>query len=138
MAKATMRLGEDFSRMISELGKRTDEIVPKVLEVGGDIVLEKVRDNLTGVLSRESSGELLRSLGKSPARVNRDGNTDIKIGFAENRTDGKSNALLANVLEYGKAGQPPKPFLKPAKKQTQTAAEAAMKSKLEEEIRAIQ
>jgi HK97 gp10 family phage protein len=133
-----MKLGEDFSRMVSELGKRTDEIVPKVLEVGGDIVLEKVRDNLTGVLSGESSGELLRSLGKSPARVNRDGNTDIKIGFAENRTDGKSNALLANVLEYGKAGQPPKPFFKPAKKQTQTTVEAAMKSKLEEEIRAIQ
>jgi HK97 gp10 family phage protein len=133
-----MKLGEDFSRMVSELGKRTDEIVPKVLEVGGDIVLDKVRDNLTGVLSGESSGELLRSLGKSPARVNREGNTDIKIGFAENRTDGKSNALLANVLEYGKVGQPPKPFFKPAKKQTQTTVESAMKSKLEEEIRAIQ
>jgi hypothetical protein len=42
--------------------------------------------------------------------------------------------MLANIIEYGKQGQPPKPFLKPAKSASRTPAIEAMKRKLEEEI----
>jgi len=42
--------------------------------------------------------------------------------------------MLANLLEYGKHGQPPKPFLKPAKSQSKTPCIEAMKRKLEEEM----
>ena len=46
----------------------------------------------------------------------------------------ESNAMLANVLEYGKHGQPPRPILKPAKaasrKPCVEAMEAAMKKEL--------
>jgi hypothetical protein len=71
----------------------------------------------------------------SPAKVNRDGNHDIKIGFAEPRSDGDSNAKIANILEYGKSGQPAKPFLKPAKTASRSAAINAMQEKLEEEVK---
>jgi HK97 gp10 family phage protein len=84
-----------------------------------------------------STGELERSLGLSPAKQNRNGNWDVKIGFAEPRSDGNSNAKIANILEYGKSGQPPKPFLKPARTQSKSACIETMKSKLQEEVDGI-
>ena len=123
-----------------ETYQKTDEISERVLEAGGEVVLAKIRSNLSSVVGKDtkvdsrSTGELERSLGMSKARVDRNGNHNIKIGFAEPRSDGGSNAKIANILEYGRHGQPAKPFLKPAKSSSKSACEAAMKQKLEEEI----
>jgi len=87
------------------------------------------------VLSGTSSGELERALGVSPAKLDRRGNWDVKIGFAEPRKDGGSNAKLANILENGKHGQPPRPFLKPAKIASREACIAKMKQVLESEMK---
>jgi HK97 gp10 family phage protein len=125
---------DDFLRRISALADQTDAIVPRVLEAGGEVVLAQVKSNLQGVLSGESSGELESSLGLSPAKQDRDGNWNVKIGFSEPRRGGGSNAKIANIIEHGKHGQPPKPFLKPAKTASHNAAVAAMTAKLEEEI----
>ena len=70
----------------------------------------------------------------SPAKMDNDGNFNVKVGFSEPRSDGVSNAKIANILEYGKHGQPPKPFLKPAKTASQKPTIEVMKAKLEEEI----
>jgi HK97 gp10 family phage protein len=131
---AKFSLPDDFLRRISTLAEHTDDIAPKVLEAGGQVVLAQARSNLHGVLSGKSSGELEASLGLSPAKQDRDGNWNIKLGFAEPRRDGGSNAKLANIIEHGKHGQPPRPFLKPAKTASHAAAVAAMSAKLEEEI----
>jgi hypothetical protein len=73
-------------------------------------------------------------LGVSPAKIDRDGNYNVKVGFSEPRSEGGSNAKIANIIEYGKQGQPPKPFLKHAKSASRKACIAAMTDKLEEEI----
>lgn len=140
MAKAQMMMPEDFLKRLSRLGDRTDEISEKVLEAGGEVVLAKVKGNLAGVIGRgtqyesRSTGELLGSLGLSSVKIDKDGNHNIKVGFAEPRSDGSSNAKIANILEYGKHGQPAKPFLKPAKSSSKAACEEAMKAKFEEEV----
>jgi len=140
MAKVDIKMPDDFLEKLSKLGSHTDEISERVLEAGGEVVLSKIRSNLSSVVGRDtkvesrSTGELERSLGMSKARVDRNGNHNIKIGFAEPRSDGGSNAKIANILEYGRHGQPAKPFLKPAKSSSKSACEAAMKQKLEEEI----
>ena len=67
-------------------------------------------------------------------KVDKNGNHDIKIGFAEPRSNGDSNAKIANILEYGKHGQRAKPFLKPAKNASKSACEEAMKRKFDEEV----
>jgi len=127
---------EEFLNQISRLESRTDEIVPKVLAAGGEVVLEHVRVRLRAVLSGKSTGELERSLGLSPARLDRRGNYDVKVGFAEPRKGkGDSNAKLASILEHGKHGQPPRPFLKPAKIASREACIAKMKQVLESEIK---
>ena len=140
MAKVDIKMPDDFLEKLSKLGAKTDEISERVLEAGGEVVLAKIRSNLSSVVGKNtkvesrSTGELERSLGMTKARVDRQGNHNIKIGFAEPRSDGGSNAKIANILEYGRHGQPAKPFLKPAKSSSKSACEAAMKQKLEEEI----
>ncbi len=143
MAKATMQMPEEFLLKISRLGEKTDEIIPEVLKAGAEIVEKKVRSNLQSVIgsgnkkSSKSTGQLLAALGTSSAKQDKDGNFNVKIGFAENRTDGQSNAKIANILEYGRHGQTAKPFLKPAKTAAKSACENAMKSQLEEEIKKL-
>jgi HK97 gp10 family phage protein len=130
-----MKMQDEFAERLSKLGSKTDEIIPRVLEAGGEVVLEMVRSNLQSKLSGESTGELARSLGLSTAKQNRDGSGwDVKVGFAESRSDGGSNAKLANILEYGKHGQPARPFLKPAKTKSKQACVDAMKAKFESEV----
>lgn len=141
MAKIEIKMPEDFLLKLSRLGEQTDTIIPKVLEAGGEVVLAKAKSNLSSVVGRNtkiesrSTGELERSLGLSKARQKRDGSGwDVKVGFAEPRRDtGKSNAKIANIIEYGRHGQPAKPFMKPARTQSRKAAIEAMKQKFEQE-----
>lgn len=140
MARASFKMPEDFLTKVSTLADKTDEIIPKVLKEGGEVVAAKVKSNLQAVIGKEtkydsrSTGELIDALGVTPAGVDRNGNYDVKVGFDEPRKDGESNAKIANILEYGKSGQPPKPFLKPAKTASRNACIEAMKKKLDEEI----
>jgi hypothetical protein len=141
VAKAAFKMPEDFLLKLSRLGEKTDEIIPKVLEAGGEVV--KVKSNLQAVIGSgtkeesRSSGELISALGVSSARQDKDGNFNVKIGFSEPRSDGKSNAMIAGVLEYGKSGQSPKPFLKPAKSASKSACVDAMIVAFEKEVENI-
>lgn len=143
MAKADIKMPDDFLERIASLGASEDAIAERVLEAGAAVVEAKVRSNLEGVVGKNtthpsrSTGELVSSLGVTKARVNRDGNHDIKIGFAEPRKGGESNAKIANVLEYGRHGQPPKPFLAPAKAATKNVCMETMIRKFEEEVSRI-
>ena len=143
MAKATFKMPEDFLLKVSRLADKTDEILPKVLEAGAEVVEAKVHSNLSSAIGKNtkepshSTGELLSALGTSPAKQNRDGDFDVKIGFSEPRRDGDSNAKIATILEYGKSGQPARPFLKPAKTASKSACIQAMEQKLTEEIEKI-
>jgi HK97 gp10 family phage protein len=143
VAKAAFKMPEDFLLKLSRLGEKTDEIIPKVLEAGGEIVEAKVKSNLQAVIGSgtkeesRSTGELVSALGVSSARQDKDGNFNVKVGFSEPRSDGKSNAMIAGVLEYGKSGQPPKPFLKPAKSASKSACVDAMLAAFEKEVETI-
>lgn len=140
MAKIELKMPEDFLLKVSQLAEKTDEILPEVLEAGGEVVLQKVKQNLSAVVGDEvkqksrSTGELEKALGISPVKKDHLGDYNLKIGFSEPRSDGESNAKIANIIEYGKSGQPPKPFLKPAKSKSRKACIEAMKAKLESEV----
>ena len=140
MAKVDVKMPEEFLLKLSRLGNSTDAIAERVLEAGGEVVLKRVKSNLAGVvgtgtkIASRSTGELEASLGLSPAKPDKNGNHDIKVGFAEPRSDGGSNAKLANILEYGRHGQPAKPFLKPAKTASKSECIQVMAKTFEEEV----
>jgi HK97 gp10 family phage protein len=143
VAKIDVKMPEDFLLKVSKLANQTDVIIPKVLEAGGEVVLAKVKSNLRSVIGRGtkhksvSTGELASALGVTTAKQDRNGEYNVKVGFAEPRPDGGSNAKIANIIEYGKHGQPAKPFLKPAKASSKKQCIEAMTAKLEEEISRI-
>lgn len=140
MAKVSVRMPKGLLQRFSRLGAKTDDIAQKVLEAGGKVVLGSVKSNLAAVVGKgtkddsRSTGELGNALGLSPVMVDKKGNHNIKIGFAEPRSDGESNAKIANIIEYGKHGQPAKPFLTPAAQAAKSGCKAAMVQKFNEEV----
>lgn len=143
MAKCTYKLPDEFLKKLSTLGKNTDAVATKMLKKGGEVVLENTRSNLVSVVGKNteeesrSTGQLVASLGLSPVLVGRNGDYNIKVGFSENRTDGKSNAMIANIIEYGKFNQPARPFLKPAKTKSKNEVIKVMEQTFEEEIKKL-
>lgn len=143
MAKVDVKMPEEFLLKLSKLGANTDAVAEKVLKAGGEVVLKRTQANLSAVIGSglkydaRSTGELEGSLGLTPAKTDRDGNHNIKLGFSEPRSDGGSNAMLANLIEYGKHGQPAKPFLKPAKSASRAECIRVMSQTLEEEIQKL-
>ena len=139
MARVTIKMPTDLMDQLAKAAEKTDSAIPKALEAGGKVVFEKMQANLRSAIGRgvkyksRSTGKLLAALGVSPVKVNDCGNYDVKVGFSEGRGD-VSNAMLANLLEYGKSGQPPKPFLKQTKSSSQKPCVEAMESVLKEEL----
>ncbi|UUM13382.1 HK97 gp10 family phage protein [Clostridiaceae bacterium HFYG-1003] len=143
MAKVDIKMPDEFLLKVSKLGSDFDPVAEKVLKAGGEVVFNRTKSNLSAVIGKgtkhesRSTGELEKALGVTSVRLDRNGNHNIKIGFSEPRSDGESNAKLANILEYGKHGQPAKPFLKPAKSASKSECISTMKSTFEEEVKKI-
>ena len=143
MAKVDIKMPDEFLLKVSKLGSDFDPVAEKVLKAGGEVVFKRTKSNLSAVIGKgtkhesRSTGELEKALGVTSVRLDRNGNHNIKIGFSEPRTDGESNAKIANILEYGKHGQPAKPFLKPAKSASKSECISTMKSTFEEEVKKI-
>ena len=143
MAKVDIKMPDDFLLKISKLGSDFDPVAEKVLKAGGEVVFKRTKSNLSAVIGKgtkhesRSTGELEKALGVTSVRLDRNGNHNIKIGFSEPRPDGESNSKIANILEYGKHGQPAKPFLKPAKSASKSECISVMKSTFEEEVKKI-
>lgn len=140
MARVDVKMPDEFLERMSRLGSNFDSIAETVLEAGGEVVLEKTKSNLASVIGSgtkydsRSTGELESSLGLTGVKMDRNGNFNIKVGFSEPRRDGGSNAQLANIIEYGKSGQPAKPFLKPAKSASKKQCIEAMKQAFKTEV----
>lgn len=136
-------MSDEFLLKVSKLGSDFDPVAEKVLKAGGEVVFKRTKSNLSAVIGKgtkhesRSTGELEKALGVTSVRLDRNGNHNIKIGFSEPRPDGESNAKIANILEYGKHGQPAKPFLKPARSASKSECISVMKSTFEEEVKKL-
>jgi HK97 gp10 family phage protein len=143
LAKVDIKMPDEFLLKVSKLGSDFDPVAEKVLKAGGEVVFKRTKSNLSAVIGKgtkhesRSTGELEKALGVTSVRLDRNGNHNIKIGFSEPRSDGESNAKIANILEYGKHGQPAKPFLKPARSASKSECISVMKSTFEEEVKKL-
>lgn len=124
------------TQKIAKLEHESPEIVAKAVRAGADIVADKVRDNLTSVLSGKGTGELLDSMGITPVRQY--GSViNAKVGFDGYDKMGTPNMLKAAVLEYGSRRQQARPFMAPAVNATRRKAKAKMEEIVGREIDAI-
>ena len=141
VARGSYKMPDEFLEKLSRLNKRFDEIAPRVLEKGAEPVVEKAKDKLSLRIGQDtkedskSTGELLKSIETTKPVQDKDGNWKLRVGIPTTKdSKGVSNALKAAVIEYGKSGQPPKPWLKPTKRASRKACIEALKKALDKEI----
>ena len=151
MAKMTIKMPDKFLDSLKGIEKNAGTIIDKALDAGAEIIEKAVLEKLRSVIgsgvkaSSRSTGELISSLGVSPPDVDAAGVRNVRIGFNEPRrkqskAKGKrsyntaTNAMIANTIEYGRHGQPPKPFMKPAKSSSQKQAIEIMKKVVNSEM----
>ena len=143
MARVQIRLPNDFIDALDSASSLIDNSAEQVLKAGANIVEPRMRSNLSAAIGSStkqpsrSTGQLAKALGTAPVKVNSRGDYNVKVGFAENRDDGRANALIANVLEHGRSNQPARPFLAPTRSQTRRAAVTAMKQTLAARIEQV-
>ena len=134
MARMTFKAGDDYALKLSKLATGSDEIAKKAIYAAAEIVADKIKSNLEGVLSEEATGELVASFGITKIDVDANSDWNAKIGFDGYDSAGVPNQLKARVLESGSSRQPKRPFVKPAINATKAAAQAAMAKVIDEEI----
>lgn len=141
MAKVTFNMPDDFIEKLSKLNNKFDEIVPRVLEKGAEPAIKESKSRLAlriGKQTKEASkstGSLLASLELTKPVQDHKGDWTMRIGVPHSKdSKGISNALKAAVIEYGKSGQPPKPWMKSAKRASKNESIEAMKKALDKEI----
>ncbi len=151
MGKLEVKLPKDLLESIEKLAEYQKEILTSTIEAGGKVVLNAVKSNLEKVIiksPKRSTNELRDSLGMSPVKLSRKGIYNLRIGFAEPRLHQYrakkprsyyliTNALIVNVLEYGKKGQEGRPFMRPAQVKSKKASIEAMKHKFDEEVKKL-
>lgn len=143
MARVQIKLPNDFIDALDSASSLINNSAEQVLKAGANIVEPRMRSNLSAAIGSStkqpsrSTGQLAKALGTAPVKVNSRGDYNVKVGFAENRDDGRANALIANVLEHGRSNQPARPFLAPTRSQTRRAAITAMKQTLAARIQQV-
>lgn len=133
----TIRGIEEYAMKLSRLGADAPKIAKKVVMAGADPVADEIRRNLQKNLSgsQYSTGDLLDSFGVAPPDVDRNGNTNTKIGFEGYDRKGVPNVLKARAMESGTSTQPKKPFVRPAVNKTKKKAIEEMGKTLDAEIK---
>ena len=124
MAKVELLFPSGFLEAVDSLENGFPAVAEGMLGAAGDVILEEMKKRLRGAIDNvdgRSTGELVDSLGVAPVKVDRSGDYNTKVGFREPRSDGRVDALIANViehgirLEYGSSKRAAKPFLKPTR-----------------------
>ena len=134
MATFDFAVSKELSKALEVLtGDALEEMFENALFSAGRIVLKAYKEELKRAIgsnkNSKSTGELLDSLGMTPMKRNNDGFFDVRIGFNEPRrtqraAKGKrsyktsTNAMIATVFEYGRHGQPARPFVVKARKKS--------------------
>jgi HK97 gp10 family phage protein len=137
LAKMSIKGIDDYASALSRLGSNTPEVAKRAVRAGANPVADEIRKGLEKNLqgSKYSTGDLLDSLGISPAGVDKNGVYNTKIGFAGYDSKGVPNALKARAMESGTSTQPKKPFVRPAVNRAKEKAIEEMGKSIEADIR---
>lgn len=159
MARISFPGLEEYERLISTLGKRTEEIAGRAIYDGAGIIADEIKKGieslpvvsgygtpsnpLPGGVTKTQKEGLIDGMGISSMQ-NESGYLNVKIGFdGYNKTHTKSypqgqpNQLVARGVESGTSWKQKQPFIRPAINRAKKWAEDAMAETLDEEIEKI-
>jgi hypothetical protein len=148
MAKFEVKFPDSIYEKFARMGTNASKIIEKMLKVGGKEAFKITKPKLQSSIGKgkysRSTGQLVGSLGISPVKVDSKGMSNIKVGFSEPRRPNKtisknvtyylSNAMIANVLEYGKRGQSARPWMRPSKNAVQETVKPLMEQEFYKEV----
>lgn len=156
MAKMTIKAGDDYMLKLSLVSDASAKIAKKAIKVGAGILTSEIRKNLTANLNdpesasrnktvlfknyyNKTSGSLLKALGFTKVKRDRNGVLNSKIGFGDPDYDPKGvpNLLKATVMEHGSSTIRKRPFVRPAVNAKKKEIEDAMNRVIDEEIEKI-
>ncbi len=135
MAKFAFKAGEEYAIKLSRMDYNSEEIAKKAIYGAVEIVANKIKSNLQGVLSSEATGDMTEAFGVTPIERDGQGNWNAKIGFDGYDHKGVPNQLKARAMESGTSTQPKKPFVRPALNATKKQAQARMAEIIDEEYK---
>lgn len=126
MARLSVSGLDDLMLSLQEIAEIPDDVAKAMLNAGADVVVQaqKKAAYQMGVLD---TGLTIESIRKGPVR-RKNGSSFLYIAPRETRIRGKKklqevrNAEIAFVNEYGKRGQPPRPFIAAANEASATPA----------------
>jgi len=146
--------------MLDKLGEKAPEVTKKAVYAGTKVVADEIRKNISALPAEKSrylrggdkfSGvpeqqkkDLLDSLGITPISVDRNGNTNAKVGFdgygsipTKKYPKGLPNQLLARSIESGSSVRQKRPFVRPAVNAAKKKAQEEMGRVVESEIKKL-
>lgn len=134
MARMTFRGTDEIELQLSRLAD--PEIAKEVVWAGAQPMADEIRKGLQKNLagSKYSTGDLLDGLGIAPPDIDKNGNTNTKIGFTGYDRKGVANSVKARAMESGTSKQKKKPFVRPAFNRAKPKSLKAMQEKLDEKI----
>lgn len=134
---ATVKI-EGYDEVLRELaalgGDKSDAAQKKAIFEGAAIMHTAIANKLRSTVSSNATGDLERSLGISPIRLNKAGNWNNKIGFAGYDRKGVPNQLKARALNSGTSRQRKTQFMDIAVRQARGVAERKMREVLNVEL----
>lgn len=116
-----------------ELLSNDPEIIKRGLYEGAGILADKIKSNLAGVLSGNSTGDLMEAFGISKMEVGV-GSVNVRLGFDGYDRRGVPNPVKARALESGTSRQKKRPFLRPAINETKEAVQRAVIEEMQKQV----
>ncbi|NLU52379.1 MAG: hypothetical protein GXX10_05905 [Clostridiaceae bacterium] len=133
MAKMAVKGFDEYIAKLSKLGSEMPNVAKKAVRAGANPVADEIRKGLEANIKDpayaglgeggifgvkpnygKSTGDLIESLGISPAGVDKNGIYNCKIGFSGYDRKGVPNALKARAMESGTSRLRKRPFIRPA------------------------
>lgn len=154
MARAKFIDSEEFDLRIERAQKETKKVASAALRAGANIIADKIRKNLGGIISTNASGQLAEGFGITPVKQDKYFNWNVHLGFDGYHEPGNVPIqMIARTFESGakmgdrytgarwskKTGpedwwRKPTPFVKPAVNATKQKVEEAMIKAADEEL----
>lgn len=155
MAKFYVGKGiDEYISRLMVLDNATEEVVGAAIYEGARIVADQIKEGISTIPSKSSRSDpngvsdvqrqgLINGFGVAPKQV--DGSyINVKIGWdgyngesTKKYPNGKPNAMIARSINSGTSFSKKYPFVDRAVKSSQARAEAAMKLKVDEGIKAL-